>query len=280
MESLKLKRVVIATTLHCNLNCKLCFPKAPLLKNPWNPDTDYLKTEISRIFSIIDSCGRLDFSGGEPLLRTDIDEILSHALQYIPQADEGIRIITNGTLIPSDKLLNVCKENKDAVEFLVDNYGPEVSVRIPEIERKLEEAQVRYYIRNNDPNSPHCGGWVDLGIEGGKRHSIEQAKKLFEHCICSHELQYAGAIEVGRQYACKMSKLVALRGWEADDPNEYVDLMDMNKSVEEIRRQLFSLYDRQYVSACQYCNGFFHDSPRYAPGVQLTSQELMDAKKF
>lgn len=277
---LKIFRVVIATTLRCNLDCKLCFPKAPLLKHPWHPDTAYLKAELDRIFSIIDSCGRLDLSGGEPLLRTDLHEVLSHALQYISRMDDGIRIITNGTIVPNSKIIDACKAYHGRIEFLVDNYGTDVSTKIKEISHVLDEADIRYSIRNNDPNSPHCGGWVDLGIERGKRNSPEKAQELFQHCICNDELRYAGAIEAGRQYICKMSKLVTLAGWEPDRPEEYVDLMDMSKSAEDLRAELNELYNRPCIAACQYCNGFFHDSPRFAPGVQMTPEEKEAAKKF
>ena len=277
---LNISRVVIATTLRCNLNCKLCFPKAPLLKKPWHPTTEYLKAELDRIFSVIDRCGRLDFSGGEPLLRKDLGEVLLHALKYSDKMEDGIRIITNGTLLPDLTLLETCKAHRDHIEFLVDNYGESVSKIIPDIESALKSSGIRYSIRNNDPNSPHCGGWVDLGIEKGKRNTPETAIELFKKCICSNELRYAGAIEDGRQYVCKMSKLVTLAGWEPDRPTEYVDFMDMHKSVDELRKELQSLYERPYVAACQYCNGFFHDSPRYAPGVQMTNEEKMSAKKF
>ncbi len=280
MNELKLKRVVLATTLKCNLLCKLCFPKAPQLKKPWHPDTDYLKAEIDRIFSVIDGCERLDLSGGEPLLRKDIGEIVRYVMHYANRMDNGIRLITNAAVAPGGDFLDVCKEHRDKIEVLVDNYGESVSVHLRHICQSFDDCGIRYDIRNNDPTSPHCGGWVDLGIERGKRNDENTAKALFKNCICANELRYAGAIEAGRQYACKMSKLVCLAGWEEENPSEFVDYMDTSKSREQLRKELKGLYNRDSVAACQYCDGFFDKSPRFAPGEQFANTELREAMRF
>jgi DNA-directed RNA polymerase subunit L len=252
----------------------------PFLKKPWHPSVDCWCDEVDSIFSVIDRCERLDLSGGEPLLHTDISDMVLYLFTYIDRMGNGIRIITNGTVVPSDSLLDACKKFDEKIEFLVDNYGRSVSTRIEEICKALQSANIRYSVRNNDPDSPHCGGWVDLGIERGKRNSEHNAKALFSRCICNHELRYAGTIEAGRQYACKMSKLVTLAGWEDDDPLEYVDYMAEDKTIEQIRYSVEHLYDRDMLNACKYCNGFFESSPRFTPGVQLSDEEIMESMKF
>ena len=84
------------TTNRCNLTCKHCYQDA-------SPDAcaDELTTDEAR--TLIDQIARagfkvMIFSGGEPLMRPDIYELVSHA------AGRGLRPVfgTNGTLITPD----------------------------------------------------------------------------------------------------------------------------------------------------------------------------------
>lgn len=101
-------QVVWDVTYACNLHCKHCYATAG---KPWN---DELTTEeAKRAIDIFDRAGVtiIAFSGGEPLVRPDIMELVRYA------ADKGIYVAmaTNGTLITKKK----AKEMKDAgVQFV------------------------------------------------------------------------------------------------------------------------------------------------------------------
>jgi len=101
-------QIVWDVTYGCNLKCKHCYATAGRL---WN---DELTTEQAKhAIDIFDRAGVtiLAFSGGEPLVRPDILELVRYA------ADKGIYVAmaTNGTLITKKK----AKEMKEAgVEFV------------------------------------------------------------------------------------------------------------------------------------------------------------------
>jgi len=101
-------QVVWDVTYACNLHCKHCYATAG---KPWE---DELTTEEAKhAIDIFDRAGVtiIAFSGGEPLVRPDIMELVRYA------ADKGIYVAmaTNGTLITKKK----AKEMKDAgVEFV------------------------------------------------------------------------------------------------------------------------------------------------------------------
>ncbi|MFA4996164.1 MAG: radical SAM protein [Patescibacteria group bacterium] len=91
-------------TSKCNLNCPHCLVRS-------NPASNDLKTnEALEVVSIISQIGlkKLSFSGGEPLLRSDLKDIIRHAQNL------GLKcsITTNGLLLNSD-WLDFFADNKD-----------------------------------------------------------------------------------------------------------------------------------------------------------------------
>ncbi|MNW38708.1 Antilisterial bacteriocin subtilosin biosynthesis protein AlbA [compost metagenome] len=89
--------VVWNSTRACNLTCKHCYANACPAHDP-----DEMSTEEAKVF--IDNLAAFQvpvllFSGGEPLIRKDIYELISYA------SSKGLRpvVSTNGTLITMDK---------------------------------------------------------------------------------------------------------------------------------------------------------------------------------
>ena len=86
-------RVSVNLTLRCNLSCTMC---TTCYDSP-----ELSTTEVKGIIDQAASWGVKVFNplGGEPFIRTDLEEILSHAV------DRGfyVTITTNGTLITPDR---------------------------------------------------------------------------------------------------------------------------------------------------------------------------------
>lgn len=279
-DRLCLDKLVFAVTLRCNLRCKHCCPKVPYLKEPWAPSLEELTHSIDSAFRVVDEVERLEFSGGEPLLRPDLAQLVEYCMKYADRVHQYIRIITNGTIVPGDELMRVCCKHRDKVNFMVDDYGKSVSGRISQIAEVLSANRIDHEIRNYTGENSHMGGWVDVHIDAGRRNDASRAAGLYRKCNYVNSLAYGCTIVKGRLYACKQSMLVTMAGWEPDDPADYVDFTDLAKSKAELGEALRNLYKRDYLTACQYCDGFFDDSPRLTPGIQLTQEELKAAFKF
>jgi MoaA/NifB/PqqE/SkfB family radical SAM enzyme len=103
--------VTFTITGRCNLNCAYC--SFPLRKQK-----DSSTEQVLKLIDEFHAAGvqRLGFSGGEPLLHGDIDQIISKA----QEKGMFLSMTTNGTLIP--KKLDVCKK-MDVV--LVSLDGPQ-----------------------------------------------------------------------------------------------------------------------------------------------------------
>jgi cyclic pyranopterin phosphate synthase len=92
-----LRSLRISVTDRCNLRCSYCMPEE---KYVWLPRESILRfEEIGRLVHIFAGCGvgRLRLTGGEPLLRRDL-EILVRLLAEIPGIDD-IAMTTNGLLL-------------------------------------------------------------------------------------------------------------------------------------------------------------------------------------
>jgi uncharacterized protein len=89
-----LKSLFLHLTNRCNLTCKHCYVDSSGENGEMDTQSIY-----SLIDQLVDQGGKsITLSGGEPLLRKDIKEVLSYACQKL-----SIRFLTNGTLI--DKAL-------------------------------------------------------------------------------------------------------------------------------------------------------------------------------
>lgn len=92
MRNQPVKNLRICVTEKCNLKCFFCHRE-------WNPSGNYSlgPREISRIIEVASSLGinRVKITGGEPLLRSDIVEIV----RMISPLIEEVSLVTNGILL-------------------------------------------------------------------------------------------------------------------------------------------------------------------------------------
>ena len=95
-------QIILEVTRHCNYRCPFCYCV-------WHEQTGRLPRELDTAAweEIIAECvargaKSLLFTGGEALLRPDIDELLSYARKLLPQGE--IDIFTNGSGVTDERL--------------------------------------------------------------------------------------------------------------------------------------------------------------------------------
>lgn len=101
----------------CNLECEHCRASAQSVSSPLELDTDKAKRIISQIASFSNPI--LVFSGGEPLLREDIYELI----QYANAAGLRTAVATNATLITKE-VASRLKQSAVAMAA-ISVYGPD-----------------------------------------------------------------------------------------------------------------------------------------------------------
>ncbi len=105
--------VVWDVTYRCNLKCKHCYA------NAGKPLEDELNNEeAKKVVDIFGNAGivAIAFSGGEPLMRKDLFELIDRAKSYEMQ----ISIATNGTLLNKENVKKLKEHNVDFVQISLD----------------------------------------------------------------------------------------------------------------------------------------------------------------
>jgi Fe-coproporphyrin III synthase len=178
--------VVWNMTKRCNLKCVHCYAHAK--------GEDYKGSELStdegkRLIDDLSQFGApvILFSGGEPLLRQDLPELIDYAVK------KGMRAVisTNGTLITKEKAAIFARLNLSYIGVSLDGIGP-VNDRFRGVGGAFEKAIEG--IRNAR----------DAGIKVGLRFTInkrnfEEIPKIFDLIereeiprVCFYHLVYAG----------------------------------------------------------------------------------------
>ncbi len=254
------------TTYKCNLKCKLCCTGSPYMRDDGRFKYDDIVKSIDEYFKIFAFVDKFSLGGGEPQLRNDLPDIIEHAMQYKKQFSQ-LEVLTNGTLIFEDKLLNVLEKYNDKMFVMIDNYGESISKNAYKLADVLKSKNIIYEVRKYYGADAHCGGWIDLGDLSQKHFTEEETVTQFKKCAFGKRIGYVivdGALSFCARYARTVFCGVVDR-----IPGEYVDLLDDSISVEEKRKQFLELSKITHLSACAFCNGHCEDSKRFEPAEQL-----------
>jgi len=158
--------VVWNITSHCNLKCVHCY-------NDSGANTKSNESTTSEAVEVLDDLADYGipsvlFSGGEPLTRNDLFELISHAVS------KGLRAVisTNGTLITAEKARQIKKIGVSYVGISLDGMG-EVNDQFRGVTGAFEDAVAG--IRN-------C---MDAGVRVGlrltlTRRNVRDLEQLFD----------------------------------------------------------------------------------------------------
>lgn len=266
MEKIRMTNVTFAVTLRCDLKCKLCAVFAPYYEEPPHYTMETLKKSADRYFELVEYVDKFTISGGEALIRTDLPELIDYLAKYIDHIGM-LEILTNGTVTPGDELLRSLSFSPK-VNILVNNYGANLSRKVPEIIEKLEAYEIAYRLRDQNAENAHCGGWVDISNLSHKNRSKEETAERFSKCAYPNAFR-CFAIFGDRAYICGVYLRCKTLGLISDIPEEYVDFSDADTTTAEEKIQKIKNFFEKPYSACEYCKGFCPGDERFLPAEQI-----------
>lgn len=264
----------LVLTMACNLKCKLCSNYSPYYHKPDFYSIEYLKDQMKRYFSIVTHIKKLMVTGGEPFLHPELSTLIDEIKLYEDQLDV-FGVITNGTLLPSEDLLRAAKDFGPKFHFLIDDYGPNLSVKAKELDELLTKHGINHIMRTYHGEEAHCGGWVYFGdLTEKKIGEKEEREALFSKCAYPQKLHFAFDLVGGAMYPCSVCRRCKELD-VVDNYDEYIDLFDDSLTIEEQREKIANIYKLKSLEACAYCNGMTDDSPRFATAQQLTQEDIL-----
>lgn len=265
-KELRLSNTTLVVTFRCNLKCKLCAVHAPYYEQPPHYSLELLQSSIDRFFEAVDYVDKFTVNGGEPLIHPQIAQIMEYLLKYIERIGM-LEIITNGSIIPSQQLVEVLGKS-EKIDILLDDYGPELSKGVEKTVQIFDEQGIKYRRRKYFGEDAHLGGWVDLRDLTKKNRTPEETEAIYKKCAYPGPF-HCFVLMGGRAYICGVYRKCINDGIIPDIKEEYVNFLAEEWDVAQVRNAIRTFYDRPYFSACEYCNGFCMDSERYMPAEQI-----------
>lgn len=107
-------RYFLELTYRCNLNCPYCYVGSD--RNKQELSTEDWKTVIDQI----PFYGIITLVGGEPLLRTDFDELLEYSSKKVLRK---VHVVSNGVLLDEEKIKAFKKSKPVLLSVSLDGYG-------------------------------------------------------------------------------------------------------------------------------------------------------------
>ncbi len=238
-KQLSLKSLDVVLTEKCTLKCVDCSNLMQYYKKPITAEHELLVHYLKQFMITIDYVHELRLIGGEPLMYRKIDEIIHLLLGY--KNFGKIVIFTNGTIIPRDKVLEICTDPR--VHFIISNYGSSLSKNANKLADTLSKSKISYL-------NESVTTWQDCSIIGKQERSTEETFDVFSNCCVKDNLTLLHDKIFGCPFSAHTDRLEAI-------PEFRDDIIDLNvvhgESLKEEIAKLIS--GNRYYGACEYCNG-------------------------
>ncbi len=226
-------------TTVCTLKCEKCCSLMP----DYNEKSHYIETfckykeNFDNLMHSINYVGRLQFIGGEPLLNKDLPKMLEYAAKS--KKVKAIVIITNGTIIPNQELINICRKYKNKVRISISDYRSNTelkNLKTQDVHNAFKQSGAHTYLTNDL--------WYERGEIKKENRNVEELIKAMSSCW-----QYNCPIYLdGEMHLC--SRSVAIKRIIDNSIKDYVTITKNKDSSKDI----IKLFSRDYVDACDYCH--------------------------
>lgn len=248
-DKLHVSLAQICVTERCSLKCKKCAHGCyAVTSDNIDPSISEVIYSADSFFSKIDYINVFVLIGGEPLLYKDLEKAVEYIGEHYRNQIGLFEITTNGTIMPSDDLINVCK--KYNVLFLISNYSgtiPKLKKKYEMLISKLEEQGVSYNLGSENDT------WMDYGFEYMDRKvDEEQLIKVFDGCATPCK-----EIRGSHLYSCVMARSVSENLEYNIGKNDYLDLNNLEGEnwKKELLEFTLGYSEKGYLDMCNYCNG-------------------------
>lgn len=237
-----LNKLEVTVTHKCSLKCRKCVSGMQYFDKPTDFDVDQIIKDYGRALKLIDWVDRIVIIGGEPFICQDLGRLLEemHNDPNTRRKVGAIKIITNGTVIPCQRVLQAIHDYD--VTIWISNYG-EKSKKICELIEAFRKEEINYSILN-------IKSWSDV-IQLNNERKIQS-----EECLINRRkndcVTRCRTIAGGKFYLCSLLKTMDCLGITPFTSSDYVDLY-----AEDARDKISKMLDmkRPLPNACSFCTG-------------------------
>jgi radical SAM protein with 4Fe4S-binding SPASM domain len=132
----------VALTWRCNIKCQFCYASCICISEADDEsDLEELSTdEVKRILDIIRNDAEVpsvSFTGGEPLLRDDLEELVAYASGSLKMR---VNLITNGTLITKKTAKTLKKAGLASAQVSIESPDPDEHDQIVGVKKAFQSS--------------------------------------------------------------------------------------------------------------------------------------------
>lgn len=252
-DLLVLPRVAISLSNRCSLRCRDCNNLIPYAAEKYDrPVAEQIK-DLEKLLKVADRICNVELIGGEPFLYRNLPDVLAFVLKS-SQIDQ-VEITTNGTIMPSEELIRLLRNDKLVVVF--SDYG-NINKKSEIIREKLISAGIQVTNLRNDK-------WYNAGGMEKRGKSIERIRYEFAMCECKDVCR---TLYRGKLYVCGRAPILH----ELGKLSSHIDFLELDKLPEDktgAKRIIKRFFCNKYAESCDFCD-YASDSVKYVPsGIQL-----------
>lgn len=239
----------ICVTERCTLKCKKCAHgcyNVPITKADMS--IEKVKKSADIFFSKVDYIHEFVLIGGEPLLYKDLTEAVEYIGSKYRNQMNLFSITTNGTIIPSQELINKCKQYN--VLIRISNYSGTIKKLEPQyakLQRLLASNNVEFRLGKKENE------WMDYGFDYYQRKCTdEKLIDVFDMCKTPcHE------IRENKFYYCVMARSVSENLKYDIGEDDYLDFEKLTGGnwKRELIEFIIGYSEKGYLDMCRYCHG-------------------------
>lgn len=245
LGEIHIDRIEIFLTSICTLNCEKCIAYVPYFKKPKITPLQQLKEDAYLLFQTVDYIHKLKLLGGEGFLYPYLIEYVDYLHTYYGNRIGSIRIGSNGTILPNQALLEMCKRNKVTVDISDYTQAVPNMCMLDKVKCICEEYGVEVDVKRTGEQ------WLDMGFPMNlptKKTELE-LQEHFHKCA-----MFCRQFVNGKYYFCCSNFAAVHTGMFPDNENDY---LDFTKGISKKKLLEFELgYSRMgHTTFCNVCRG-------------------------
>ena len=247
-------------TSRCTLKCKHCNMFMPYYREHVDYTAKDILEDLELLFRHVDYIVAYEILGGEPLINGELADMIRQIGDRYGNRIGNIGIITNGTLLPDEQLIEISKKYNVKYDFSDYTDVVDYKKRFDSAVKIVSDAGLRYSVNRSLR-------WCDFGFPVNNR--MYDFDKVREHMLSCGPIFHG--LNDGKYYYCHVS-------WSADKAkllknvsDDYIDLRtldDDDRAKEAILEHSNGNMAKGVVKLCKICGGCGNDNTEFVKAAE------------
>jgi len=261
VDRLRLNSLDVVVTEKCTLRCKDCANLMQYYKKPNNCDLGLLIDSLDCFMMSVDELYEARLIGGEPFVYKELPLVIEQLSAY--ENCKKITILTNGTIIPKDDMIESLRNDK--VTLIISDYG-KLSKKCSDLRDLMLKMDIPFIDFTMET-------WQDCATIYHRKREDNEITYIFGNCCVNDSL----TLLKGKLYTCPFAAHAANLKAIPDTCDESVDLLNTKETL--LKDKIRELYSgKEFIEACSFCAGRDYSVGKIKAAIQTKSP--LEFKKY